>query len=283
MWRGESEVRCLSEPSVCAILLTADRPEYARRAVAAFRAQTYQAKRLLVFDTGKRPLHDLDIGDGDAPEWYAERGKLDGFQTVGTLRNLAASFPMANTSDILIHFDDDDFSHANRIAEQVALLRSSGADVVGYNEMLFWREADACSTIERRDSTSIARGQSYGEAWLYSNPDPRYCLGTSLCYWRKTWERKPFEATSQGEDIRFCTGLKCVGVRGIGSPIVAEDHPPDQDTPRMIARIHAGNTSTVYRPELMAAIERQGGEWKRVPEWDSYCRGVCERTKRQAG
>ena len=63
--------------------------------------------------------------------------------TIGTkLRNFAgeANGP-AWMPEILIHWDDDDYSHPNRIAEQVALLQSSGADAtVGFREMLFWRE-----------------------------------------------------------------------------------------------------------------------------------------------
>ena len=44
-----------------------------------------------------------------------------------------------HAADILVHLDDDDYSHPNRIAEQVVLLQSSGADCVGYREMLFWQ------------------------------------------------------------------------------------------------------------------------------------------------
>jgi len=254
----------VSEPTVCAVMLTADRPELARRAVECFRRQTYQAKRLLIINTGPGTILEDETHDMAEPCFVGADAL-----TIGELRNMAMSstdYRPHNTrreADVIVHWDDDDYSHPNRIAEQVALLQSSGADVVGYREMLFWREA--------RD---IGSSGSLDEAWLYSNPDPRYCLGTSLCYWRKTWERKPFEATSQGEDVRFCTGLKCVGVSGINRDEPAGPGLSCQGVdvvPRMIARIHAGNTSTVYRPELMAAIERQGGEWKRSPEWDSYC------------
>ena len=276
-------------------MLTADRPEYARRAVECFRRQTYPAKRLLIYDTGTDDAEDCP-GDYPLVIWIPEESRG---RTIGELRNAANSHVegvevdlSAGTSkdcgaDILIHWDDDDYSHPNRIAEQVALLQSSGADVVGYRECLFWRETpqaikDHYAEVQRRYPTDPnvpmpAHLQlRLGEAWLYSNPDPRYCLGTSLCYWRKTWERKPFEATSQGEDIRFCTGLKCIGIPSTFRWMGPSGSGHDDLQPRMIARIHSGNTSTVYRPELMAAIERQGGEWKRVPEWDSYCRGVME-------
>ena len=295
----------MTEPTVCAIMLTADRPEYARRAVECFRRQTYPLKRLIIWETtvdpncgfGRNHGYVWDGTDGMGCAWISVyhrcltrsesiigssgrviyRAKDVPGAPIGTLRNLANE---RSNTDILIHWDDDDYSHPNRIAEQVALLQSSGADVVGYREILFWREPFG-RCICRGDGLMGMRCDAHGEAWLYSNPDPRYCLGTSLCYWRKTWERKPFEATSQGEDIRFCTGMKCVAITSmpVATFDIGKNGDPTNDPkvqPRMIARIHSGNTSTAYKPELMAAIERQGGEWKRVPEWDSYCRATME-------
>ena len=246
----------MSKPTVCAVMLTCDRPEMARRAVECFRSQTYQAKKLLVYNSGESD--EIECGCG--PECYHViiQFPASASPTIGTLRNLANSYRTGfghEQSDILIHWDDDDWSHPNRIAEQVALLQSSGADVVGYNEMLFWREP------EMQNSLGLTRP---GEAWLYSG-SPAQILGTSLCYWRRTWERKPFEATSQGEDARFIAGLKCGGITSLQG-----------SEPRMIARIHAGNSSNAYRPDVMAAVERQGGEWRRVPEWDVQCRSVME-------
>ena len=242
-----------TEPTVCAILLTADRPHLARRAVESFRSQTYPAKRLLIWDNGPCDALSQEDDGEDGPVAWVPMMSAHG-ATIGELRNEAASFWTENP--ILLHWDDDDYSHPNRIAEQVALLQSSGADCVGYREMLFWQEKIPGKIgIE----PGINQMERPGEAWLYSNRDPRYCLGTSLCYWRKTWERKPFEATSQGEDERFTTGLKCVGISTLPGPL-------------MIARIHAGNTSNAYDPADMW----KASEWKRVPEWDSHARLIME-------
>ncbi len=307
----------MSEPTVCAILLTADRPEYARRAIECFRAQTYPAKRLLIIDTGEAksisvPCEVCDGGrdnilpfcpgcglryDPSRPapvmEWGDWRPDLRG-QSIGKLRNFAASH--VTSCDVIVHFDDDDISHSNRISEQVALLQSSGADAVGYREMLFWREWRGEERLSRegvRRAVDIMSGADpHGEAWLYSQSDPRYTLGTSLCYWRKTWERCPFPPTSQGEELVFMhSGLKTVGVSSLemmnpwatvacscgnryprsGAPCSKCGVYPD-DKPRMIARIHSGNTSNAYDPREMAARS----EWRRVPEWDAYCRATME-------
>lgn len=246
-------------------MLTADRPALARRAVECFRRQTYAYDRrvLLILDSSDTFYAEEHEGCGVV----SVSAQREGF-TIGELRNCANGF--CTEYEILIHWDDDDYSHPNRIAEQVALLQSSGADCVGYREMLFWDERKYVARVEERPSPHESREGIVNEAWLYSNPDPRYCLGTSLCYWRKTWERKPFAATSQGEDERFTTGLKCVGIKGSG--IVADYAFMEDHQPRMIARIHAGNTSNAYQPAKMARAR----EWRRVPEWDQYVRSVME-------
>lgn len=241
-----------TEPSVCAVLLTANRPEMARQAVECFRRQTYQQKRLCIVNSGPGTILDDETHEISEPCFIGADAL-----TIGELRNLGNDaseyrpFSTRKQPDILIHWDDDDYSHPNRIAEQVALLQSSGADCVGYNEMLFWdsREGEK-NGLDALDA-----------AWLYSQPNPSYALGTSLCYWRKTWKHRPFEATSVGEDLRFTNGLKVAAKSALS---------PNPMEPRMIARIHLSNTSDAYRPEAMA----RASEWKRVPERDSYCRGI---------
>lgn len=243
------------QPSVCAIMLTRDRPEMARFAVERFRSQTYAGIcRLAIINTG---AGTDEIEGYKIRSFYAasSRGR-----TIGELRNFVPEALAENDSppDVYIHWDDDDYSYPNRIAEQVALLQASGADCVGYNEMLFWRNIP---------------GMISGEAWLYRSQNPQHALGTSLCYWRKTWERRPFAATSVGEDHQFTSGLRMAVVSSVTEPgdmIPKKPNVPQGYEPRMIARIHGGNTSDAYALDRM----QRAKEWKRVPEWDLYCAGV---------
>ena len=257
-----------------AILLTADRPEFTRQAVECFRAQTYSNKRLLVWDSSAKPP-EIDYAGLPEDEYYIRDWNP---LVIGQLRNKANEYAVSGEAfapvDILIHLDSDDWSHPNRIAEQVALLQSSGADVVGYNEMLFWREPHSELNVLENNPHKFEE-LFPGEAWLYSNKDRRYPPGSSLCYWRKTWEAKPFAATSIGEDEKFCRGLKVFSVSCLPqrtSPLIGMPEPPAGNDPRMIARIHPGNTSTAYSPSKMEAEARKkDGMWKRVPMWDSFC------------
>lgn len=244
------------KPSVCAIMLTSGRNELAKRAVDAFRAQTYDATRrvLVVLDSGAPYwLHPEVFAENEVIYQFASAGL-----TIGELRNIAIK--LAPATDIIVHWDDDDWSHPNRITEQVALLQESGAEAVGYREMLFWRE--------RTESKS--GDVEPGQAWVYFNADQRYCLGTSLCYWRRVWEKKPFEALpvargGTGEDSVFIRDLKTLGIRS--TPWVWAGN-FDGD-PRMIARIHALNTQDYSREQI-----KSSPSWTRLPHWDDHCRAV---------
>jgi hypothetical protein len=225
-----------TEPLVCCVMLTRDRPEMAARAVRSFWAQTYERKRLLIFDSGVEPLKIVQV---DGIFHADEPGR--GSASIGALRNHANAYtnPHALNCDVILHWDDDDWSHPARITEQVELLQTSDADAVGYWDMLFWRT---------RDET----------AWRYTNRRCSYIVGTSLCYWRRTWERKPFKDIPHNhvggrEDSLFVQGLN-----------VATASCMEAD-PRMIASIHGGNL-TPYQPEAAPF------NYRRVPEWDAYCR-----------
>ena len=239
-------------PTVVAVMLTRNRPELAARAVDCFRKQTYKAKRLLIFDSSRRFYKTGEVFHAEDICHIADRDAND---TIGILRNRAADeiqdwFPEAS---IIVHWDDDDYSHPNRIAEQVAFLQETGAQAVGYNALLFAR---------------IPPPQR-PEVWLfsYSKVWRNKVLGTSLCYWRKTWEAKPFpdepkNRESSGEDTLWMQGLDVRGCSSLRDGV-----------PRMIARIHGGNFGAY---DIEGAIKGGSQEWKRVSEWDNRVREILE-------
>ena len=238
----------MEQPTVCAVMLTKDRPEMSNRAYWCFESQT-EAQRLLILDTGEKqffPDHCREVISRTRAVYAPELRD----RSIGWLRNYANQLAVEYCKpDVLMHLDSDDWSGPHRITEQVALLQSSGKDCVGYKDMLFWREADQ-------------------QAWLYTNSDPRYCLGTSLCYWRRTWERNPFKDRNIAEDREFLREIDSLGVSIFGAPISLPPAvcPPEHDgyEPRMIASIHGKNTSSCVVPD--------SPNWKRVPGFDNVCR-----------
>jgi glycosyltransferase involved in cell wall biosynthesis len=253
-------------------MLTSDRPAMAKRAVESFRAQTYPNRRLLILDTS-------DSIPADAPPWVnSEDGmsrvvnyrNLQG-QTIGKLRNYsnecAAQYIRC---EILLHMDDDDVSHPNRIAEQVALLQDSGADAVGYNQVLFWRTV-RCIRHYVESCEQCSDAGLDGDAWLYTNRSLAYCCGASLAYWRRTWERHPFPNLQVGEDNAFQQAIRDAGGRTVAvtalPSMFQELRMPPECEPRLIQSLHGGNTA--------AQVDPASDMWRRVPEWDEFCRKEC--------
>jgi hypothetical protein len=154
---------------------------------------------------------------------------------IGRLRNLAND---AAGSDIIAHWDSDDYSHPLRLAWQVQKLTTKltspeQLEAVGYRTMLFWRKSDQT-------------------AWLFEHKTPGYAVGTSLMYWRKTWEANPFSELNIGEDFTWLRDK--VGYENCGS-VEGFFH----DEPAMVAEIHESNTTVQTIP---------GDSWTRKPEWD---------------
>jgi hypothetical protein len=214
------------EPSVCAIMLVNGRHAMCRRAIRSFASQEHREAWLLIYDTGEPKLELPDL------PWDVRRRvvhvKAMAAATIGDLRNEAIE--CAGSIDIIAHWDSDDWSYPGRLRMQADMLSLYRHECVGYNMLPFWRE-------EQR------------EAWIYANTDPGYCVGTSMCYWRDVWMRRPFAALQTGEDTRWLSGVKSCGLALPAS---------------MIASIHSGNTSGAYAHLV-------GDEWRRAPEWDAYC------------
>lgn len=278
----------MTQPLVCAVMLTKDRPEMAKRAVESFRAQTYRNKSLIVWDTSLEmdPSKRLNIMELRPHCQHAFYGPQE--YSIGRLRNNAIKYGAVDVScavgehkqligrpDIIVHWDDDDYSHPFRIEEQVNDLMSSGADAVGYSDLMFWRvprsfdtanthpKGCACGHCDGKETVVATITYHSGEAWQWFartslTPPP----GSSLMYKREAWERHNFKDTSQGEDWDFwkhCNGRSYPSMR--------------EGEPRLIASIHGGNTSAY---NLDAEIGKAGSNWKRLPEWDERLKEIMK-------
>lgn len=262
-------------PSVVCIMLANGREAMVQRAINSYRAQRYPLdKRLLyVLDTGPVPMFSA------LPDTYPDFGiqyhrSEQAGRTIGELRNYAASW---QTADIILHWDSDDWAHPERIAEQVELLKTSGKQCVGYRDMLFW---ETCGHPAPSPVTPVVCPNCGGwrRAWLYQNGDPRYCIGTSLCYWRSVWSMRKFphlpkpgkECGGVGEDVEWLREIDSLGVSALMHKGQQDGEPvADHGVPRMIASIHGGNTQ-YYNPAEYVEMKR-GNSWTRAMEWDAYC------------
>lgn len=250
----------MSKPTVCAVMLVNGRPEMTRRAIASFRAQTYERKRLLILDSGKKAVKGTPYGESNATTvWTPDMCGA----TIGVLRNAANWCAVDHfNAGLIAHLDSDDYSSPRRLEEQVALLEASGKACVGFREVLFW------DTRIETNLVNYQKASSRNEAWIYRNPDPRWVCGASMMMRREAWEACPFP-DAPGEDQLWWlkNAAKCLGVSSLVSTNVDSDE-CDLSEPRLIAHMHGQNTEAYSRKDMLSG---GGGVWFRAPEWDLYC------------
>ena len=186
---------------VSAIMPTRGRPEMSRRCLEYWRAQTWQGSQLIIVDDADNPSFPEGL---DEPG--VERIAVPERFSIGAKRNYAAALA---TSDVIIHFDSDDFYAPERIADQVQRLTSSGKAVNGYRNIKF------------------TDGKSW---WKNTNWPGGY--GASLCYRGDWWMNHPFANTSDGEDWHF-----------VQAAMRANEFIAADAGEMMYATIHPGNTS----------------------------------------
>src|SRR5665213_712671 len=112
---------------------TKDRAKYVPTAINCFLDQTFTDSELIVFNNGA-PL-EIDFIPQYPRIRYISIGQRFP-QPIGSLRNLVCEEALGK---IIIHWDDDDWSHPLRIAQQVRMLQDNPKlRVVGYSSLLYW-------------------------------------------------------------------------------------------------------------------------------------------------
>ena len=97
-------------------------------------------------------------------------------QVIGTKRNLACE---AASGEIICHFDDDDWSAAGRIRDQVTRLLQSDKQMTGYHSISYWNGT---------------------KAYRYISAVQQYAVGTSMCYRKSFWDTHRFPPKAYAED-----------------------------------------------------------------------------------
>ena len=151
--------------------------------IACFLSQTYTDSELIIADDGPDSVVDL-IPDNHRIRYV----RLEGKRTTGSKRNLCCALARG---EFIVHFDDDDWSAPERIADQISKITSAGAQVLTYHNFLYWAV----------NTRKIYRFR----------PDPRCPYGATLCYRKTWWEQHRFDDITLGEDTNFGRAAEKVG------------------------------------------------------------------------
>ena len=186
------------------------------KAIACFQTRTHRNAELLILADGQ------DVRDLLPDDRNIRLIHLESVLTIGHKRNFGCE---RAAGDIVAHWDDDDYSDAGRLADQLQRMDETGKSVTGYHSMRF------------------TDGPNW---WQYAGTHD-YSLGTSLCYRREWWRAHPFEPIQVGEDNRFVMEAALAGQLATADA-----------GQFMYASIHEGNTS----PRTMGSswIKLSGGK-----------------------
>ncbi len=216
---------------VSCLMPTADRRPFVPRAIARFLAQDYADSELLVVDDGSDPVRDL-VPDDPRVRYVALERRL----VLGAKRNLACE---EARGEVIVHWDDDDWSASWRLRYQIEELLAARADVAGLNRVRFLDLA-ASAAWEYEYPAS-------GAPWVY---------GATLIYTKAFWRRNPFPPLGVGEDSRF-----------VWANVPKRIH-AHADPRFFVGTVHAANTSRKdtrghrwrrYSVETLHALMRQDG------------------------
>src|SRR5438128_706592 len=142
---------------VSCIMPTCNRRRFAVQAVRYFLAQDYPSKELVIVDDGTEPLARLISNDPQIRLFRKETKQI-----LGAKRNFACE---ESKGEIIVHWDDDDWSAPWRVRYQVDQLLNARADICGLERIFFYAPSDS-------------------QAWEYVYPggQRRWVYGASLCY-----------------------------------------------------------------------------------------------------
>jgi glycosyltransferase involved in cell wall biosynthesis len=159
-------------PKVSGILPVGYGATYFGVAAAAFLASTYEGElELIILDNNEEPIESLIPDDPRVKYYHCDR------MPVGALRNLGTSYA---TGDICITIDEDDWSHPERVGEQVGRLIGSGKAVTGFHALYYY---------------DMSNGGTF-KYWFEPNrPHHPYACGSSQCYTKAWWEQHKFPTT----------------------------------------------------------------------------------------
>lgn len=110
-------------PLVSCLCVTLGRPRLLERAITCFRGQRYPEKELvIVYESFDEPTKDILAGVGD-PDIVKIEAPAEPGLTLGALRNMAVA---KCSGDYFCQWDDDDYSHPERISFQMDVIAQTG-------------------------------------------------------------------------------------------------------------------------------------------------------------
>lgn len=188
---------------ISCVMPTYNRARYVPIAIRCFLQQTYENRELIIVDDG-----DQEIPITSDPRIVYM--KLNQRMPTGTKRNMGAENA---EGEIIASWDDDDWSSAHRLEDQIQRLLKTRKAVTGYNVTIVYDEAT-------------------GGLYRNCGGPPYFASGTSQMYLKSWWAKNPYPDVSYGEDSVFARAARLADELSIADPgkmLIARKHPANTD------------------------------------------------------
>lgn len=223
-------------PHVTAVMITGKHPDrvpLAMSAIRSFQQQTYSNRSLLIVrdnPDGASLTELLPSPDSRIKELVVDPGR-----SLGELRNYA----LDRLDTWVMQWDDDDWSHPDRMAQQMLCAQAEGRAV----------------TLRRQIRYSFLTGSAYVAHTL------RVRVGIAGTILHPPTTAR-YEAVGKHEDSRFAKALPGIYVM--------------ENAPQLYIRFHHG-TSTWDAAHVMGRLAEQQQQWRLSQSAASYLTKVLER------
>lgn len=233
-------------PLVSCIMPTKNRREFIPSAIRSFLRQVYEPKELIIIDDGE-PIYDLIPKDDRILYVHVPPS------TTGWKRNKGCYLAVGS---VIANWDDDDWSGAHRLEDQIQRLLKTGKAVTGYNETV------------RYDVLT-------GNFHFTGGGPPYFASGTSQCYLKSWWDDHCYPNCSVGEDSVFSREARLADQLAI-APVGR----------MMVVRTHENNTDKVDLKRL-EKIDRLKVDFEFIQEiegklpYSHVCSDLCKELAQQ--
>jgi len=219
---------------VSCVMPTKNRRMFISQSIKYFQNQDYPNKELIIYDTGTDKVKDL-IPNSTEIHYFSDDPGLK----LGEARNAAIN---KSKGDIVVTWDDDDWSADNRISKQIKPIIKYEADLTSY-------------------TPSFRYDMNSDQCWLrYRTTGPERSANNTLSFRKQIWEKLvKYSPLSIGEDTIFIQDCLKKELKLMILPNNGE----------FVSITHQVNTAVQYEGHNTDDVS-----WKKINPPDLFCKDI---------
>jgi glycosyltransferase involved in cell wall biosynthesis len=230
-----------TQPLVSCITPTYNRTELLKHSIEQWLEQSYQNKELVIIDDGEKSVEKI-VKKFHRPniQYIRWQDKI----SIGRKRNIACEYARG---EYIAHWDDDDWNHTNRLAEQANTLQVSNAAATGYNSIYIYNKPSNRAIHYYEDHYTL--------------------VGGTLMYVKNHWKTNRFPDISIGEDTYFMRRIptsSLIPTNGLNRYVAIDGHGcnvSNRNFDQWLARYPEAKVEVVLQMIELPKKTKQSSKW----------------------